>query len=80
VTLDEIYNRVAQMFTEYLRLKPGEITPQSHLINDLGADSLALVELGFKMMEAFGIGMIAPEDSLLVMAPLVSHIHAQLKS
>jgi acyl carrier protein len=79
VTREEVYNRVGQILTDYLRLKPGEITPQSHVTNDLGADSLALVELGFKMMEAFGIGMVAPEDTLLIMDPLVDHIYAQMK-
>jgi acyl carrier protein len=80
VNREEVYVRVVQILTDYLRLKPGEVTPQSHITNDLGADSLALVELGFKMMEAFGIGMIATEDSLLIMGPLVDHIHGQLKS
>ena len=79
MTREEVYDRVAQILTEYLRLSPGEISAQSHVSQDLGADSLALVELGFKMMEAFGIGMIAPEDSLLTIGPLVDHIHAQMK-
>lgn len=77
---EEVYDRVVEILTGYLRLKPGEVTPQSHITNDLGADSLALVELGFKMMEAFGIGMVAAEDALLIMDPLVDHIHTQLNS
>jgi acyl carrier protein len=47
------------------------------VINELGADSLALVELGFKFMEAFGIPMVAPEDSLLLVGNLADHIFNQ---
>jgi acyl carrier protein len=59
-----------------LRLKTGEVKADSHVIDDLGADSLALVELGFKFMEAFGIGMIAPEEENLLVGNLVNYIHS----
>lgn len=75
---DEIFQTMSQIFTDYLRLAPGEVTRESHVVNDLGADSLALVELGFKMMEAFDIGMIEPRDSLLEVGNLADHI-ASLK-
>ncbi|HEY5956046.1 MAG TPA: phosphopantetheine-binding protein [Polyangiaceae bacterium] len=74
MTKDEVFVKVAAILVDYLRLKGDEVTAQSHVINDLGADSLALVELGFKFMEAFGIGMIAPEDENLVVGNLVEHI------
>lgn len=74
---DEIFERVSQILSSYLRLKPGEVTNASHVVNDLGADSLALVEIGFKFMEAFGIGMIDPVDSLMVVGNLVDHIEQQ---
>ena len=74
---DEVFENVSQILSAYLRLKPGEITEASHVVQDLGADSLALVELGFKFMEAFGIGMIDPVDSLLIMGNLVDHIVSQ---
>lgn len=75
---DEVFEKVSTILQDYLRLKDGEVTAESHVINDLGADSLALVELGFKFMEAFGIGMIAPEDDNLVIANLVEHIYRLL--
>ena len=69
-----VASRINQILTEYLRLKPGEVKAESHVVNDLGADSLALVELGFKFMEAFGVPMIAPSDELLVVGTLAQHI------
>jgi acyl carrier protein len=71
---DEVFEKTARILSDYLRLDPGEVTRQSHVVNDLGADSLALVELGFKLMETFGIGMIEPVDSLLVVGNLADHI------
>jgi acyl carrier protein len=77
VNHEAVFTRVSQILTEYLRLKPGEVKGESHVVNELGADSLALVELGFKFMEAFGIPMIAPSDELLVVDNLVGHICSQ---
>ena len=65
---------MAEIMSDYLRLEANEVQRNSHVINDLGADSLALVELGFKFMEAFGVGMIDPTDSLLVVGNLADHI------
>ncbi len=77
---NQVFERVSQILSDYLRLQPGEVKPESHVINDLGADSLALVELGFKFMEAFGIRMIQPVDSLMIIDHLVDHIHQQQKA
>ena len=71
---DDIFETMAQILSDYLRLSPGEVTRDSHVVNDLGADSLALVELGFKFMEAFGVGMIDPTDTLLIVGNLADHI------
>jgi acyl carrier protein len=77
---DAVFSRVSQILTDYLRLSEGEVTRESHAVADLGADSLALVELGFKFMEAFGIGMVEPRDALLIVGNLVDHIAEQMAS
>ena len=77
MTKEEVYAQVAKILTDYLRLEEGEVKPESHVVTDLGGDSLALVELGFKFMEAFGIGMIKPDDKNLVVGNLVEWIVAQ---
>lgn len=70
----EVFAKVSQLLTDYLRLQPGEVQETSHVVHDLGADSLALVELGFKFMEAFHIGMVNPEGDNLIIGKLVDHI------
>ena len=70
----EIFTRMSEIMAEYLRLDAGEVTRESHVVNDLGADSLALVELGFKFMEAFGVGMIEPNEELMIVGNLADHI------
>jgi acyl carrier protein len=71
---DEVFPVVVRILTDYLRLKEGEVTMESHVIRDLGADSLALVEIGFKFMEAFEIGMVNADEENLVIRNLVDHI------
>jgi acyl carrier protein len=70
----EIFEQLAQILADYLRLRPDDVTWKSHVVDDLGADSLALVELGFKFMEAFHIEMIDPTPPLLVVGNLATHI------
>lgn len=75
---EEIYAKVSRILTDYLRLDEGEVTPESHAVNDIGADSLALVELGFKFSEAFGIGMMSPTEDNLVIGNMVRNIQREM--
>ena len=79
MTKEQIYDKVSSIVTEYLRLEPGEFKPESHIVNDLGADSLALVELGFKFSEAFKIGMINPDEYNKIIGNLIELIHLEIK-
>ena len=74
---NEVFNKMSEIMTDYLRLNPDELTPESHVVDDLGADSLALVELGFKFMETFNIDMFQPQDGLLIVGNLSAHIAEQ---
>jgi acyl carrier protein len=80
MTQEEIFSKVSAILTEYLRLDEGEVKPESHIVDDIGADSLAMVEIGFKFSEAFGIGMLAPNDDNMVISNLVLQIEAEMKS
>lgn len=75
---EEILTSVTELITDYLRLDADELKPESHIVNDMGADSLALVELGFKFSDTFGIGMINPDDDMLIISNLVDHIHREI--
>lgn len=74
MTKEMVMEKTSEIISQYLRLNEGEIQPDSHIMNDLGADSLALVELGFKISDEFGIGMLTPGEDLMVIENLVSHI------
>lgn len=77
---EEIYAKVHRILTDYLRLDEDEVKPESHIVDDIGADSLALVELGFKFSETFGIGMMAPTDENMVIRNLVEHIRKEMSA
>jgi len=69
-----VYQRTNQIISDYLRLKEGELQPDTHIVDDLGADSLALVELGFQISEAFGVPMLDTSGNKLVFKYLVDYI------
>ncbi len=50
-----IDRRVIEIIVEQLGVSEEEVTPEAHFIDDLGADSLDLVELIMAMEEAFGM-------------------------
>lgn len=73
-----VYERVKKIIVEYLRVNDEEVEPDMHVVNDLGADSLALVELGFRFSEAFSIPVIEANEELLVVEDLVLFIQEQM--
>lgn len=48
-----LFERVRDVIVTQLKLKPEEVTPESHLIDDLRADSLDIVDLTIALEEAF---------------------------
>ena len=48
-------NRVAEIIVEQLGVSPEEISPEASFMDDLGADSLDIVELVMAMEEAFEV-------------------------
>lgn len=57
-----IFERVQKVIAEQLSVDPSEISEQASLIEDLGADSLDVIELVMKMEEEFDIE-IPDEDA-----------------
>ena len=53
-------DRVAEIIVEQLGITRGEIIPEASFIDDLGADSLDIVELVMAMEETFDIEI--PDD------------------
>jgi acyl carrier protein len=54
--------RVAEIIVEHLGCTKDEVVPEASFIDDLGADSLDIVELVMAMEEAFGVE-IPDEDA-----------------
>ncbi|HEX9746314.1 MAG TPA: acyl carrier protein [bacterium] len=52
---EEIYEKLKGIIIEQLGVKDGEITPEAHFADDLGADSLDIVEMIMAVEEEFSI-------------------------
>ena len=50
-----IDQRVKELIVEQLGVKPDQVTPEAKFVEDLGADSLDIVELIMALEEEFGI-------------------------
>lgn len=62
MTAEEIFNTMRQLIAEQFALEQDEISLESSFVDDLGADSVDLVELVMAMEEEFEIGEIDEED------------------
>ncbi len=58
----EVQSRIKQIIVEELGVDEAEVTPNARFIDDLGADSLDLVELVMQFEEEFNIE-IPDEDA-----------------
>jgi acyl carrier protein len=60
----ETLQRITRCVAQVLAKTPSEITPQSRLLDDLGADSLDLVELMYLLEDEFGLKLDKQDLSL----------------
>lgn len=77
-----VEERVKQIIVEQLGVDEAEVTPTASFVDDLGADSLDIVELVMAFEEAFGIEI--PDENAEKIASVkdaISYIdkHAQSK-
>ncbi|HOM01634.1 MAG TPA: phosphopantetheine-binding protein [Acetivibrio sp.] len=71
---DEVYSKAKELIADYLRVDESEINPKTNLVDDLCADSIALVELGFRFSETFSVPMMESKPDLFVMDNIVKFI------
>lgn len=57
-----MFEQVRQILSAQFELDPNEITPETSLIDDLGADSLDIVELIMSLEDKYGIS-ISDDDA-----------------
>ena len=69
-----VYVTAKRIICDYLRLNEDELQPDSHIVDDIGADSLAIVELGFQLSEEFGVPLMDTSGDKLVFGVLVGYI------
>ncbi len=72
--------KIQAMLAEALNLPIEKVTPDAKIVDDLGADSLDVVELLSQLEEEYGI--IIPDDqaeSLVTVADVASAIEALMK-
>ncbi|MCY0898620.1 MAG: acyl carrier protein [Firmicutes bacterium] len=59
-TKEQIFDKVKEIIVDQLGVEEDEVTPESSFIDDLGADSLDIVELIMALEEEFGLEI--PDD------------------
>lgn len=62
MTMDEIFKTMQDLIAEQFAIDTDEIGMDSSFVDDLGADSVDLVELVMAMEEEFDVGEIDKED------------------
>ena len=62
MTMEEIFKTMQDLIAEQSAIDADEISMESSFVDDLGADSVDLVELVMAMEEEFDIGEIDEED------------------
>jgi len=74
---EEIFEKVKEVVTEQLNVDEGAVTEEASFIDDLGADSLDIVELVMALEESFGISIPDEEaENIKTVGDAVSYIEA----
>ena len=78
--MEEIFKTMQDLIAEQFAIDADEISMDSSFVDDLGADSVDLVELVMAMEEEFDIGEIDEEDltSLKTVGDCVRYINGKL--
>ena len=80
MSMEEIFKTMQDLIAEQFALEPDEISMESSFTDDLGADSVDLVELVMAMEEEFDVGEINEEDltSLKTVGDCVRYLNSKL--
>ena len=62
MSIEEIFQTMKELVAEQFAVEPAEVTMDTHFEEDLGADSVDLVELVMAMEEALGVGETQEDD------------------
>ena len=59
---ENTFERAGRVIAKYLEIAVEAVEPDSHLMDDLGLDSIAALEIVFDLEEEFGI--VVPEEDI----------------
>ena len=78
--MEEVFKTMQDLIAEQFAIDADEISMESSFVDDLGADSVDLVELVMAMEEEFDIGEIDEEDltSLKTVGDCVRYLNGKL--
>ncbi|TAL26372.1 MAG: acyl carrier protein [Nitrospirae bacterium] len=62
MTEQEIINAVNKVFEESFEIEKERLQPQAHIFNDLGLDSLDIVDLVVALQKSFGVNIRNEEN------------------
>ena len=81
MTPETIYKTMQDLIAEQFAIDADEVTMDSSFVDDLGADSVDLVELVMAMEEEFDIGEIDEEDlqSLKTVGDCVRYLSSHIE-
>lgn len=80
MTMEEIFKTMQDLIAEQFAIDADEISMDSSFVDELGADSVDLVELVMAMEEEFDIGEIDEEDlaGLKTVGDCVRYLNSKL--
>ena len=80
MTMEEIFKTMQDLIAEQFAIDTDEISMESSFVDDLGADSVDLVELVMAIEEEFDIGEIDEEDltALKTVGDCVRYLNGKL--
>ena len=81
MTMEEIFKTMQDLIAEQFALEPDEISMESSFTDDLGADSVDLVELVMAMEEEFDVGEIQEDEmpTIKTVGDAVRYLAAKIK-
>ena len=81
MSVEEIFQTMRELVAEQFAMEPAEVSMETAFEEDLGADSVDLVELVMAMAEEFEVGEIQEEDlgGLKTVGDAVNYIAGKVK-
>ncbi|MBN1899935.1 acyl carrier protein [Candidatus Sumerlaeota bacterium] len=77
--MSDVREKVKQVIVDQLSVNPEEVTDDASFIEDLGADSLDIVELVMELEEQFGVDIPDEEaEKILTVGEAIKYIETKL--